>query len=251
MPSSSSDGSVGGAAELGQQLRGLLAAGVVLAGQERLQACFAESACVGRAGVALKERQRDPAGQIGEQPQRSGPEPLKLGAELVAQRGPRADQVLPRAGQRPQRLGLIGIGLEHPEAVMIGAGQLAQHERVEPIGLPARHAKPIPSRRDLIGMQRQHPQTRVQQPLDQQPIRPLDRDQLHPQPDQLPAQRPHPLLVMRERRREQLLTRRISDAHIVLHRRPINPGAITHLGSLLGRRRLHSAPTTRYRCGCL
>ena len=64
---------------------------------------------------------------------------------------------------------------------MVGARQLADHERVKPIRLAARDAKPIARRRDLIGMQRQHPQPRVQQPLDQQPVRTLDRDQLDPQ----------------------------------------------------------------------
>ena len=75
---------------------------------------------------------------------------------------------------------------------MIGARQLAQHERVEPIGLPARDPEPITRGRDLVGMQRQHPQPRVQQPLDQQPVRPLDRDQRHLQPHQRAAQRRSP-----------------------------------------------------------
>jgi hypothetical protein len=139
--------------------------------------------------------------QVGEQPQRAGPEPLKLRAQLVGQRDPGADQILACPGQRPQRLGLIAIGLQHPEPVVIGARQLAQHERVKPIGLPARDPEPIAGGRDLVGMQRQDPQPRVQQPLDQQPVRPLDRDQLHFQAHQRSAQGPHTLLVVRERRR--------------------------------------------------
>jgi hypothetical protein len=67
---------------------------------------------------------------------------------------------------------------------MIGAGQLTQHERVKAIGLPARHTKPIARRRHLVGMQGQHPQPRVQQPLHQQPVRSLDRHQLNLQPQQ-------------------------------------------------------------------
>jgi hypothetical protein len=86
-----------------------------------------------RIAVAIQERERDPAVEMVEQAERAGPEPLELGAELVGQRGSRADEVLPRPGQRPQRLGLIAVGLEHPEAVTVGAGQLAEHERVEPI----------------------------------------------------------------------------------------------------------------------
>jgi hypothetical protein len=74
--------------------------------------------------------------------------------------------------------------------MVVGTRQLAEHERVEPVGLAARGPEPRPGRRDLLRMHRQHPQPRVQQPLDQQPVRPLDRDQLHLQPHERPAQRP-------------------------------------------------------------
>ena len=111
---------------------------------------------------------------------------------------------------------------------MIGARQLAQHERVEPVRLAARDPKPRAGRGDLVGMQREHPQPRVQQPLDQQPVRPLDRDQRNLQPHQLPAQPPQPLLVVRERGREQFLARLVGDQHVVLVRRPVNPGVTSH-----------------------
>jgi hypothetical protein len=189
--------------------------------------------------------------QVREQPQRSGPEPLKLRTQLVGQRGARPNQILARPRQRSQCLGLIAIRLEYPEAMVIGARQLAQHERVEAIGLPARDPEPIASGRDLVGMQRQDPQPRVQQPLDQQPVGPLDRDQFDLQTHQLAAQGPQTLLVVRERRRQQPLSRRVRDEHIVPFRRPINAGVITHLSYFPFRSTLHSAPTKRYRCGCL
>jgi hypothetical protein len=131
--------------------------------------------------------------------------------------------------------------------MVVGARQLAQHERVKPIRLPARDAKPIARRRDLVGVQRQHMQPRIEQPLDQHAVRPLDRDQLHLQAHQPPAQRPQPLLVMRERPSEQLVARRVRDEHIVLLRRPINAGVVTHI-ALLSVGSLHSTPTRRYRC---
>jgi hypothetical protein len=62
---------------------------------------------------------------------------------------------------------------------MIGPRELAQHERVEPIGLPARDPGPVTSGRDLVRVQREHLQPRIQEPLHQQPVRPLDRDQHH------------------------------------------------------------------------
>ena len=58
------------------------------------------------------------------------------------QRGPGAHQILPRPGQRSRAPWSDPIRLEHPEAVAVGARQLAQHERVEPVGLPARGPEP-------------------------------------------------------------------------------------------------------------
>jgi hypothetical protein len=242
-----------GTAELCQQLRGLLGTGVALARQERLQTRLAQALRVPGAGVALKERERDRAVQAREQPERTGPEPRQLSAQLVGQRGPAGDQIFTCTGQRPQRLGLIAIGLQHPEAVMIGPRQLAQHERVEPIGLPARRAEPIPRRGDLVGMQRQNPQPRVQQPLDQQPIRPLNRDQPHLVTHQRAAQAAHPDLVVRERRGQDPLARLISDQHVVLLRRPIDARIVTsHQNFNSIQVKGFTAPRPkRYRCGCL
>jgi hypothetical protein len=130
----------------------------------------------------------------------------------------------------------------------VSPGQLAQHERVKPIGLPARDPEASAGRGDLVGVQRQHPQPRVQQPLDQQPVRTLDRDQRHLQTDKLAAQRPQSFLVVRKRGRQKLLARLVGDQHVVLLGRPINTGVVTHV-ALLWSGQLHSAPTRRYRCG--
>src|SRR5450755_1970065 len=78
-------------------------------------------------------------------------------------------------------------------------------------------------------MQRQDPQPRVQEPVHQHPIRALDRDQLDLHLHQHPAQRPQPGLIVRERGSQKLIARRVTDAHIMLLRRPIDAGAITHL----------------------
>ncbi len=80
--------------------------------------------------------------------------------------------------------------------MVISTRQLAQHERVKTIRLAARDTKPRTCRRELISVQRQNPQPRVQQPLDQLPVRTLDRDQRHLEPQKLAAQRPQPRLVV-------------------------------------------------------
>ena len=45
---------------------------------------FSEAVGVGGAGVALKERERDPAVELREHARRPGQKPGKLGAQLVA-----------------------------------------------------------------------------------------------------------------------------------------------------------------------
>ena len=75
---------------------------------------------IGGTGVALKEREQDLRVHVAKQAQRTGPEPLQLGAELVDDPGTRGDEILPRAGQRPQRLRPVGTGRENAEPVTVG-----------------------------------------------------------------------------------------------------------------------------------
>jgi hypothetical protein len=161
------------------------------------------------------------------------PEPLQLGAQLIGERHPGRDQVLAPAAQRPQRLGLVAVGLEYPEAMVIGSRELAQHEAVEPVGLATRGSEAGAGCRDLVGVDRQHPQPRIEEPLDQHPVRALDRDQLDLQAHERAAQRPQPRFVMRERGGQQLLARLVGDQHIVLLRRPVDARVVTsHLYSI-------------------
>jgi hypothetical protein len=106
--------------------------------------------------------------------------------------------------------------------MVIGPCQLAQHERVKPIGLRARGPDAIAGRRDLIGVQRQDPQSGVQQPLDQQSVGPLDGDQRHLVAHECAAQRPQADFVVRERGGQDLLARLVGDQHIVLLGRPVD-----------------------------
>ena len=122
-----------GAAELGHQRCRMLPTRVPLSPEERLHPGDSQTASVRRTGIALKEREQDLRVHVAKQPQRAGPEPLELRAELVNDPGARLDEILPGAGQRPDRLRAIAVRLEHPEAMMIGARELAEHERVEAI----------------------------------------------------------------------------------------------------------------------
>jgi hypothetical protein len=186
----------GAGAQPCEQLAGAAAPAVVVAGEEALKALLAEPARVDRRRVALEEHERDRAVDLGEDPRRAGPELLELGAQLVGQRHARVNEVLTRARERAQRLGRVRVRHQHTEAVAVGAGQLGQHKRVKAVALAARRAKPRAHRGDLIGMDRDHPQTRVQQPLDQQPIRPLDRHQRDVELEQPHTQGAQPAFVM-------------------------------------------------------
>jgi hypothetical protein len=112
------DPGLGSTAELREQLPGLLAVRVVLPDEEPVQARFSEAARVGGAGVALKERERDPAVQVAEQPQRTGPEPRKLSAQLVGQRGPGADEILACSGD-------VGLALLLLSSLVVKQSSLA------------------------------------------------------------------------------------------------------------------------------
>ncbi len=61
----------------------------------------------------------------------------------------------------------------------VGADELGQHEAVDIGALAARRAEPEGALRSAGWLHRDHCQPGAQEPVDQQPIRTLDRDQDH------------------------------------------------------------------------
>ena len=116
--------------------------------EELLHPRLAEPAGVDGRGVASEERKRDRAVELREPLDRTRPEPLELRPQLAAERNALLDQEPPAAGQRPQRLRLIAVRNKRPKAVMIGSRQLAEHERVKAVRLPARRPRTKPQRPD-------------------------------------------------------------------------------------------------------
>src|SRR5207253_3573471 len=104
------DTSAWGAAELGHQRGRMLPARIPFAHEKRLHPRDPETVSVRRTGVPLKEREQDLRVHVAEQRQRPGPEPLELCPQLVHDPGARGDEILPRAGQRPDRLRPIRVG---------------------------------------------------------------------------------------------------------------------------------------------
>ena len=109
----------------------------------------------------------------------------------------------------------------------VGAGELGQHEAVKAVALAAGDGIAGPHRLDLVGMHRDDSQARIQQPLDQQPIGPLERHQRHPQAQQPHAQRPDPRLVVPVAAPLQDPPALVDHAHRVLLARPVHPGKPT------------------------
>src|SRR3954453_4173603 len=101
-----------GVAEAFDQDRGVLAAGVRVAGQEATHAGRAEALGVVAAGVALQEGQRDGRVQVGKQRGGAGPEAVELGAQPVGLLDAAGDEVLAGAGERAQRLAGVAVRLQ-------------------------------------------------------------------------------------------------------------------------------------------
>jgi hypothetical protein len=134
-----------------ERLARVAARAVVLASEEARHPLLGERARVGRGRVALEERQRDRAVDLGEPVGGAGPEGLQLRARLVREGDPLVDEILAGARERPQRLGLIAVGHEHREAMAVGARERGEHERVEAVALATGHGEPRPHRGDLAG----------------------------------------------------------------------------------------------------
>jgi len=205
-----------------------LAAAVAVTREERGEAFLSEAAGVQWAWVALQECQADRAVDVSEDLGSTGPEALQLGAQLVSQRDPGLHEVLAGTAQGAQRLGVVAVGDQNLEAVMVGARELAEHERVEAIGLPAAGPEARARRCDLVGMDRHHAQPGIEQPLDQQAVGTLDRDEHHTRPYERVAQRTQAALVMSECRRQHLFTTAVLDEHIMLLTGPIHPRIHLH-----------------------
>ena len=149
--------------------------GVSVTGQEAFQALLAKPTCVIGAGVALQERKSDRAVDVLEDVCGSGPEGIELGAQLVCQRDLGRDEVFAGTHECLQRDRLVAAGRESGEAVTVGAGELAEHHRVEAVALAWGGTVAVPGGLDLVGVDRQHADAGGQEPADQEPVGTLDR----------------------------------------------------------------------------
>jgi hypothetical protein len=155
-----------------------------------------------------------------------------VGSQLVGERDPGADEVFAGAHERAQRERLIAAGRQRREAMVVGAAELAQHHRVEPVGLAGGGAEAVAGGGDLVGMDREHGHAGGQQPPDQQPVRALDRHPNDPMLDQQSDQAGDARLVMGQALLDQQHAGvGVGDPHVVMLGSPVDPADCGHAWS--------------------
>lgn len=206
-----------------QQLDGRASARVAVSLQEGRQALLSKATCIRRGGIATQEGERDPGVDGREDPRRARPKAIQLRSQLVGETNSAPHHVLARSGQRPQRLGLIGVPAQDPQAVEVGARQLRQAKGVEAIGLAAGDLIARPRGRQLVGMDRQDGKAGLHQALDEQALRALDRDPADAKGAHPCDQLTQPFLGVREKRPLQRRPIAVDDAKGVLFACPVDP----------------------------
>jgi hypothetical protein len=106
----------------------------------------------------------------------AGPEAFELAAELVGQRDAGRHQVVAAAGERAQAPDRVGGGRERPEAVAVGAQKVGEQIGVAAVVLGAGGAVARARGLHHVRVNRHHRVAGLDQHVDDQPRRPLDRD---------------------------------------------------------------------------
>ncbi|HSS33908.1 MAG TPA: hypothetical protein VLL27_11565 [Solirubrobacterales bacterium] len=206
---------------------------VLVAGEKALHPLGAEAAGVGGARVAGQEGEGDRRVDVGED-ERSGPEGLELGAQLVCQLDPNPDQVLSGPGQGSQCLGLVRVGPDRPQSVGVGARQLGQDEGVEAIGLATSDRVALTRSLGLVGVHGDHGQARLEEAVHQDPVGALDRHPADAQLHQLATEGGDGRLAVGDPPLPQPLALLVDDAERVLGGGPVDPCELLHLSSSVG-----------------
>ncbi|HYU62090.1 MAG TPA: hypothetical protein VEK39_15150 [Solirubrobacterales bacterium] len=145
------------------------------------------------------------------------------------------DEVVACPGQRPERAGLVAVGFEDAVAVHVGAGELGEHVGVEAVRLAAAGAVAVAGGRQLVRVHGHDRDPRLEQPIDDQAVRPLDRDSRHLQLEQAADQRPQPGLAVADPLLFELASVAVDDDQPVLLARQVDPSDALHtLTSLIG-----------------
>ena len=194
-------------------------------GTEGAETLLTESGRRRRRRVALKEGQRDLAGDVGEDRLGAGPERVEGGLELVVGRDPLGHQVGSRPHRGTQGTGVLAVGLERSQPMNTQTQVLADGLGVSEVGLGPGSDLGLAPRLYRIRRHRHHRVAGLQQPVHQPAIGSLDR---HRQLGWLaePGEAAHQVLepdgAVRDRERGQCATCAVVHTHRVFLRRPVD-----------------------------
>ena len=143
-------------------------------GEEAGQALGTEAS--GRFGrrIALEEGERDRAGDVGEDHGGARPEARQQSGQLVRQRDPGLDQVVAATDQAAQGLDGVGLRLERPQAVAVGAQDVGRDVGIARVALGRDRPVARSARLDHVGMDRGDDEVGLDQGVDQKSGRPSD-----------------------------------------------------------------------------
>ncbi len=148
-------------------------------------ALLAKSRGRGRSRVALEELERNGRVDLEEDGSSARPELFEQIPQLVGQRDALCDQVVAQPDEPAQRLGFVGERREHTEAMAIGAQYVGEQVRITRIGLPLSRRVAGPRCLDRIRMDRHDGEATLDQRIDDDARRSLDRDAQLVRPRQL------------------------------------------------------------------
>jgi hypothetical protein len=117
--------------------------------------------------------------QVGEQPDRAGEGGLQVGAQLVGQRDPVADEVLAGPAGRPQHHRRGRVRGQRAQPGPIGAQRVGEHVGVEAVVLVAGRAVAAAQVLQLVRADHDHGQRGLEQRRHHRAVGPLDGDLAH------------------------------------------------------------------------
>ena len=147
-----------------------------MATEEGVEASLAEVRAAVRGRVALEEGKRDLAVETAEDRCGAGPVLCEQRGELVGRGHARRDVVVAQPDEGLQLAGRLVERPQRSQPVAVGAQQIGEPIGVTNVGLTAGALPPWPGCMERVRVDRDNLVPCLEQPVDEQPVGPLDRD---------------------------------------------------------------------------
>jgi hypothetical protein len=156
-------------------------------------------------------------------------------ARRVGEPDAAANEVVAGAGECLQRPGLVAVGVEQAQPVHVGAGEFGEHVRVEAVRLAAAGAVAVAGGGELVRVDRHDGDAGVEQPVDHEAVRPLERDPVDPELAQATHELGDAVLAAADPSLREPPSLRIDHDQAMLLAREVDPGRLLHPVSSLVR----------------